>query len=181
MQKTIQVRRANNSTAALGQHITLTNVRNSDEAMYGFGMTDDGEEVYIPAVMVRYCQMTEADVGAGFTCPVKPNPRAVDTPDGPAWVAINPLKWDDENPETVTIDVEEVTRSQDGPTESEWDALVVACSEITEELGPMNELVEFSAKLVQGAQHLQTKVSAQRDYIKRLQKKLDLLAPEVNE
>ena len=181
MQKTIQVRRTNNNTTLVGTHVTLTNVRNSDEAMFGFGMTDDGDEVYIPAIMVRFCEMTEGDVGAGFTCPLKPNPRAITNPEGPAWVAINPLRWDDDNPETVTVEVEDKEVLDDGHDNADWDSLVAACAEMTDELGPMNELVEYSAKLVQGAQHLQTKVIAQRDFIKRLQKKLDVLAPEVNE
>jgi len=107
MQTTIKVRTANkNALNGVGKHLTLTRIENTNDRIFGFAITDEGDEVYIPAAMIRANQMTSADsdAAAGFTCPIRNNPRANDTAGGPLWVATNPLTWDGEA-EEITVDV----------------------------------------------------------------------------
>jgi hypothetical protein len=88
----VRVRRANKVTA-VGKHYTLTSVVNSRQKAFAFAVSDDGEEeIYIPAPVVKREQMTEADIGAGFTCTVR-KPEGFDR-DAPHPHARLPIWWD---------------------------------------------------------------------------------------
>ena len=98
-QKT-KVRTANNTTAVIGTHLTLTRCENDVEnkRVFGFAVTDEGQEVYVPASVVRKYEMTpaDADAQAGFTAPLRPNPRVIDDATVARSIVTNPVKWDGE-------------------------------------------------------------------------------------
>ena len=176
MQRTIRVRRANNLTTAVGKHMSLSKVAHSDTQQFAFAILDNGEEVYIPAIMVRNEQMTSADEGAGFTCPVRPNPRVIDEPGKPAWLASTPIKWDDQNPETITIEDDEPEPNPN--MEIEHEALVNAGAELIDQIGPLNLTIERLDKMLQGMGIVFANMKAQRIALKQFADVLDDVAPE---
>lgn len=117
-QTTVRARRVNNNTKPIGEHCTLTKVVNDsfEQKFFGFAMTDGGEEVYIPANLIRNQQMTEHDVGAGFTCPIKQN-TGYEQRHGR--VCTPPLKWDGEAEEVEV----EVVEEEDRITQEDIDAV----------------------------------------------------------
>ena len=179
MSRTIKVRRANNNTAAIGKHLTLTNVKNEADSMFAFGMTDEGEEVYIPANIVRAQQMTEADIGAGLTCPLRPNPRANAEANNPPYVAIHPVKWDGE-PELVEVDdLPEGDVSQ--IAQEDWDELVEALADLTEIEGAISDLTDVGVKLEAQVRDMKKNLDGIVGALAKAKVALNDLAPEINE
>lgn len=47
-------------------HLTITRIFHTDEKQFGFAVTDAGEDVYIPALVVRRYDLQPSDVGVGL-------------------------------------------------------------------------------------------------------------------
>lgn len=120
MTKTIKARRAN-TAKQVGKHLTLNRVVNNDQQQFAFAISDDGYQVYIPAVVVKRANMQPEDIGAGFSCPVTLNPRVDDTK--VQHVARLPVTWDGE-PEDVEV--------EDAQSDQDWDDLIEALGAITD-------------------------------------------------
>lgn len=143
-QTTIKARRTNNMTTPIGEHMTLTRVINEplERRIFAWAMRDDGQEVYIPAQLVKREKMTTADEGAGFTAVCAHNPRAVDSQTAP-FMASLPLKWDGDA-EDVVIDVPDepdvISREAMDEVEEDLDRLADACDDMV--LACANEIRE---------------------------------------
>ena len=60
----------NKLLATGGTHATLTRVIEGPDRHYGFAVTDDGSDVFVPGFILKSHNLTEADVGIGFTAVV---------------------------------------------------------------------------------------------------------------
>lgn len=52
------------------RHYTITNIvpASAERRPFGFAISDDGEEIYLPAIVVNKAGLTPEDVGEGFLC-----------------------------------------------------------------------------------------------------------------
>lgn len=174
--KTIKARRVNNAET-IGKHQTLLTVRNDPGKHFAFAITDDGEEVYIPASIVRSEQMTSADEGAGFSCPVKPNPRALDEQNTAVWIGMRPIKWDGEA-EEIEVEVN-LEPEIDPQIVEDHERLVVACSQFLDNVGgPLQDTMDKADKMIKGMSLLIGDLKKQRAELNKLGNILDEVAPE---
>ena len=158
----MQTRRANTSKPCIGTHVTITRVTNGPDACFAFGVTDDGEGVYIPAIVVKQEGMTEDFINAGVTCPIRSNPRVANQPDAVPWVADVPFTWDvdEERGDPLVEAVDEALRGDGGKL-----LLLGAVAEQIEDL---------CSKLMRMAGELYEMSGA----VKGLRETLDEVAPE---
>lgn len=56
----------NGDPLAHAPHLTITRIFHTDVKQFGFARTDDGEDVYIPALVVRRYDLQPGDVGTGL-------------------------------------------------------------------------------------------------------------------
>lgn len=140
--------------------MTILKVVNTPKQCFGFAMTDDGDDVFLPSNLIRRHNLTELDEGAGFTALVRNAPADVlnqlgDKPSA-KYVVIPPLQFDDQNPifvksilseedETTMDDMEkEITELLDrhemltSKTES-VDIEIAALDEIDAELATLSD------------------------------------------
>lgn len=145
MQRTIQRRSANNLSTPIGTHWTITSiVRNPDNGkVFGFGLSDDGATLcFLPRGIVLRHNMTEHDVGAGFTAPIKVYTGYRD--EAAADQVIEPLTWDGAAEEITLDDV-----APEGPTDEELDTLVSRLGSLAD----LHVVIDGVTEVVRGAQN----------------------------
>lgn len=95
---------ANASFDRNAKHFTIIKIVSSATASYGFCVSDEGEDAYIPAPLIRKHNLTELDEGAGFLAVTRNSPSdVVNTSDKhtASLTIIPPMRFDDDNPEYV--------------------------------------------------------------------------------
>lgn len=179
-QRTVKARRVNTAQTA-GQHFTVTRVVRDpgDTRCFGFGISDDGQtELYISALIIKAEQMTEADVGAGFTCMIRAN-KGFDTEGHPH--AVHPIKWDGEAEDVVITETVQAEPDPDTVPVEEFDELAALCAQYLDNVsGPAADMVDRLDKLTQGAGVLFAEAKQIKAALDKMQAGLDRLAP-VNE
>ena len=92
------MRTANSLKTPIGIHWTIQSVITKSEPergrtrKFGFAISDDGSTAFIPHPVISGHDITQADVGAGFTAPMKA-PSANAGPDAYPQIQV-PLTWD---------------------------------------------------------------------------------------
>lgn len=98
------VRQAN-AGVETSPHMTITRIVNGTMRQFGFAVLDNGEEAYIPAIVIKRYNLTDLDSGAGFKARLRPSiPGSSKTQP----TVMLPLLFDDASPELVEVEDEPV-------------------------------------------------------------------------
>lgn len=97
---------ANSAFEKNAQHYTLVRVVNNDTQRYGFAVSEDGVDVFIPGPLIRRLNLSELDEGAGFRALTRPSPPDIIHQAAPGrptaqLTVIPPVVLDDQNPTFV--------------------------------------------------------------------------------
>jgi len=113
---------------------------------------DNGEKVFIPATVIKVYSIQPHDIGAGFTAPMVPNPRATDHENTVKHMVTLPVQWDGDQTDVVdehdtgrTCDERDTDAILDAhEIEQEFVKLAEACDEFFVNIGS-----EISAAITQ--------------------------------
>lgn len=180
MQKTITVRkaRANSNGKPIGERMTLLRVSNdaANNRVFGFAVTDSGEQVYVPGRLVERYQMTQydADNGAAFYAPTTDNSRAISDSNSPQKVAVMPLTWDADVEELI---IEEPENNNAVDIELEFSALAEMFDDHTV------NMIEHIDKAFSDLRNFDLKpaikrLEKMREDLEQMRRKIDEAAPE---
>ena len=125
-------------------------------------------------MIVKKEQMTEADVGAGFSCLVRMHNGYAS--DGNHPHALMPIKWDGEA-EEIEVPVEEILLD---PAEvEEFSKLANRSGVLIDNIGgPVEEMASNMDSMIQAMGRLNGEAKKIRDEVKKYQEFLDDIAPE---
>jgi len=142
MQKRIV--RTGNASINTAPHYTIKRIVNTGERQFGFGFDDLGNEVYIPASVIKRYALTEFDAGAGFRARCIP-PDPANHKSQPQ--VMLPLVFDD-GTEEIEIDDEPIAPPPAPPKDD---------AHLHRILKDLDELIEnIQASLNETAEDLQT-------------------------
>ncbi len=176
--QTIKARRVNHAQAEASKHYTVTRVEHSagGDRCFGFAVSDDGEqEIYLSSLVIKKEQMTQADIGAGFTCLIRKHNGYAS--DGNHPHALLPINWDGEAEEIQVA----VAHSDPLPTidADEFDRLANRSGELMDNIvGPLEKSCEDFDKMLQAMGRMYAHVRSMRDEVKKYKTFLDDVAPE---